>query len=721
MIKSNIEEIYNSNEEPIKIDYNNERNRIYFSRRKELKNLITSINTYINYSSYSIFSALYFMDSIFTNSNLEKVFYNHFNNKSNIIVLKDIQMNNYALLSVACLILSYKFIENNLRIPSISSFTKLLYFFSNKIFNFSANDLNIAEVIVIKLLKYKLNYYTIYHFLIFFFTHGIILQKTLQKSKLYSKLPEKKILEKIYIQAREIIDWIIESEEYYNYYYGKDNHIIISEILIWTIEHILEIKITNDENIFKLIFNINISEIKHRKIVDIIERLYISKKLNIKNIEKPIFISRNYFKKNISISNQNSFSEMSQPINEKISSSYNNNYSTIPTYYDSYNLYNSIVKNEVNKLNSFHPYLKTIPNEKPAIQENENIIIHSVTGYPKNSKKRKLIRSNNYISSDFNIESLKIPLNNISNHKHLINLDEINNTEIKFEKEPIDNEKNKRKSIKINNIIDIKDKKTKKLIMVNSTKSLKQSISFHKKDNIILNENELNLNEKINKPRIFNNKIKSNINNILLDINPLQQIKKNNVVKNNNKTLFGSYNQGFNDLNSKILDKDNNNVRNTITSTETLLKKSRNIFTLPKLSQTIEIEPKDNHKKRNIKLKNSINNYNANKSVQNKDNKKNTIIIFNNIQINAYIDNKDYTKKSISHINNQNYSKNSNNIYKYNNINQKNVYRFATLSNLSNKSKNFKNKQKHIYKLKDSQNLINKSSNYLVKRLNNSK
>ena len=72
-------------------------------------------------------------------------------------------------------------------------------------------------------------------------------------------------------------------------------------------------------------------------------------------------------------------------------------------------------------------------------------------------------------------------------------------------------------------------------------------------------------------------------------------------------------------------------------------------------------------------------------------------------------------------INNQNYSKNSNNIYKYNNINQKNVYRFATLSNLSNKSKNFKNKQKLIYKLKDSQNLINKSSNYFVKRLNNSK
>jgi hypothetical protein len=48
MIRTNIEEIYNTNEEPDKVDFNNGRNKIYFSRRKELKKIITKINTYIN-------------------------------------------------------------------------------------------------------------------------------------------------------------------------------------------------------------------------------------------------------------------------------------------------------------------------------------------------------------------------------------------------------------------------------------------------------------------------------------------------------------------------------------------------------------------------------------------------------------------------------------------------------------------------------------------------
>ena len=54
------------------------------------------------------------------------------------------------------------------------------------------------------------------------------------------------MLEKIYVQAREILDWIIDSEEYFNYYYGKDNHIIVVEIILWTIEYILGEKIHNN-------------------------------------------------------------------------------------------------------------------------------------------------------------------------------------------------------------------------------------------------------------------------------------------------------------------------------------------------------------------------------------------------------------------------------------------------------------------------------------------
>ena len=125
MTKANIDEIYNFNEKPQKIDYNIQRNKIYFSRRKELKNLITSINTYINYSSQSLFLTLYYMDLIFTNEDLEKVFYSHFN-KNEYISSYDIQMKNYALLSVACLMISYKYNENNPQMPTLSSFAKLI-------------------------------------------------------------------------------------------------------------------------------------------------------------------------------------------------------------------------------------------------------------------------------------------------------------------------------------------------------------------------------------------------------------------------------------------------------------------------------------------------------------------------------------------------------------------------------------------------------------------
>ena len=100
-----------------------------------------------------------------------------------------------------------------------------------------------AEVVVVKLLKYKLNYYTIYHYLIFFFTHGIIFKKTIENSKIYKKYSERKILEKIYIQAREMLDGIIDSEKYYDLYFGKDNYIVVIEILLWSIEHVMNIKL----------------------------------------------------------------------------------------------------------------------------------------------------------------------------------------------------------------------------------------------------------------------------------------------------------------------------------------------------------------------------------------------------------------------------------------------------------------------------------------------
>ena len=263
MSKANINNISPGDFNNKKINLNDERNKIYFSRRKELKNLIKKVNSQLDNNSQSFFLALYYMDLIFTHPDLEKVFYAHFSSWNNY-PNKDIQMPNYVLLSLSCLILASKFNENDPHVPTISSFIRLLYSASNKKYIFNLEALYLSEIVVLKLLKYKLNYYTVYHYLIFFFTHGIIFQKTIANSKIIKKYPEKKILEKIYIQARDIIDNIIDSDEFYSLYFGKDNYVIIVEIFLWCIEHIMNNRIADDENIFKLIYNINIPDQVHQ-------------------------------------------------------------------------------------------------------------------------------------------------------------------------------------------------------------------------------------------------------------------------------------------------------------------------------------------------------------------------------------------------------------------------------------------------------------------------
>ena len=77
-------------------------------------------------------------------------------------------MNDYALLSLACLIIASKFKENDPHVSTISSYIRLLFGYSKIKYSFSLYSLYMAEVLVLKLLKYKLNYYTIYHYLIYF-------------------------------------------------------------------------------------------------------------------------------------------------------------------------------------------------------------------------------------------------------------------------------------------------------------------------------------------------------------------------------------------------------------------------------------------------------------------------------------------------------------------------------------------------------------------------
>ena len=771
MIKINTEEIYNANEEPDKIDFKDERNKLYFSRRKELKTMIKSINTYISNSSQSFFLALYLMDTVFTSNDLETIFFQHFNSWDYLIPMKDIQLNNYALLSVACLIISYKYSENDPNLQSMASFVKLLYHFSKKNFIFSAKDLAMAEVIAIKLLKYKLNYFTIYHFFIFFFTHGIIFKKTFQNSALFGKISEKKMLEKIYVQSREILDWIIDSEEYFNYYYGKDNHIIVVEIILWSIEHILRLKIKKNENIFKLIYNIKINEKKHLKIYELINRLYSSKKPKNENLDEEIPITKHHIKnidaynnrnkdnfnkktintynnkyidtynnknnnKNEYINNKNdsnhtnsntntsSFVALTETNTERsnynynsiqnhnsgnITSSYNTFYNHLASYEGGPFIFTDSLSNELDQFSSNYTYQFTLPN-KPV-----SVLQPKVNVKPKKAglKNKAFYNSNKKITTSYDINPLSFSnsslVQTIPSKNSFIN--EITN---KSEKVPTDNYKKKRNLIENENIpeINFDDLCEKKLLINDSAKIKKKSLSCSKKPNStfinkinndypikpsyfepnnnlfdIINENELKVEEKINQPKIFNNKI--NINNYLYSISPNASLpgEHKNKKKKEKKTLFKKYQQTSNEYNSKKKHKNKNAPTNKVISIEELANRSKNLYSVTKINQTVENEPRDNIKKSMNILKKKIENNNMNKinnNNKNKINKHNTIIINNNIHINTFIDN----GKSA----NTNKPLKNSKIFIFNKLNDNNAHEIFTLPNIHS-NKNAKNQQ----------------------------
>ena len=248
------------------------RAKIYFSHRKYLKDFIKTIHNKISYNSQSLFLSLYLMDIIFLRENLEKFFFEYFPSWAYILPSNDTLLNNYILLSLSCLIISYKFNENNPRICSLNNLIQLVYHISEGKYIFSIKDLTKGEACVIKILKYKLNFYTVYDYLVFFFTHGIVFQNYLKNKIGLGYVSDKIILENIYIESRELIDYITDNEEYFELYNGKYNYIIVCQILQWATEKILNIKIKTSENVFKILYNINITYQQKQKFIEIINK-----------------------------------------------------------------------------------------------------------------------------------------------------------------------------------------------------------------------------------------------------------------------------------------------------------------------------------------------------------------------------------------------------------------------------------------------------------------
>ena len=183
-------------------------NKDYISSRKSIFNTLHKITIKMGFKSQTFFLSAHYLDIIFTkkrriNSNLNT-------------------------LGLACLCLSAKFCENDPIVPHLQYFIRIYNHIMGYKNTISMSELKRNEVLVLKMLNYKLNYYTIYDFDSFLFGHGILKIEQLkdlqnQNKRLYrSKRKEfsinptnsiliKNILEKIYKKSRYYLDDIINN------------------------------------------------------------------------------------------------------------------------------------------------------------------------------------------------------------------------------------------------------------------------------------------------------------------------------------------------------------------------------------------------------------------------------------------------------------------------------------------------------------------------------
>lgn len=164
------------------------------------KHLITYLKDYIvlyKYSSRSYFLAVHIMDSIYC-----KHPYDEF-----ICKLKP------DVLTLAIFLVSVKFIDDDAYPPSFDSFPSK----KNPTIYYSLNELRRYELIVLKLMDYKLDICTTYYITETILTHGVIFSHELNQMGLTDSKSVKETVKKLYRLALDINKMFIESVESLKY------------------------------------------------------------------------------------------------------------------------------------------------------------------------------------------------------------------------------------------------------------------------------------------------------------------------------------------------------------------------------------------------------------------------------------------------------------------------------------------------------------------------
>ena len=152
----------------------------YISIRNEIIILLKKINTSIDNNSSTYYLSLFYIDNIFSSEDFNKYLNSYYHYKyQNSSEIKKI----YIILAISCLIIATKFNENDPHFPGADTFLRLGNKFTDYIYFMQINDLAEGEINILKLLKYKLNYYSTYNFFVFFFGHVIIMENIFEEIK----------------------------------------------------------------------------------------------------------------------------------------------------------------------------------------------------------------------------------------------------------------------------------------------------------------------------------------------------------------------------------------------------------------------------------------------------------------------------------------------------------------------------------------------------------
>jgi hypothetical protein len=432
MNKNTIDNYKNKNYE--KID------RIYLNCRKNLFNILNKISKRLKLKSQTYFLSIYLLDIIFSN-------------EESVNIIKNEKLN-YDKLSLSCLLISSKYCENDPLEPELNNYINNFEISTFYIQTISNEELIFYEVLSLKLLQYKLNYYSIYDFITFFFCHGIITEEQIKELK--GDFKYKKILEKIYIKSRDYLNDIISKV-----YSIKFNSCYLAIfILEKSINEILKYEFKKDyfSEIFEKIYNINYkNDDEYIKIKDEINKIENFKNdyQKKKDLSPLKFISNENINSNIINNSKKNTIIFSRNRNEK----------------QRKNVFTSLIKNDKYQKNKFDMTIF----QPTFIQSNNQKNKRAITILNDYNTSSNIIKPMN----SFN-QTLQI-INNSSLYEHSKSLNknktkEFNDTNI-YNNSKVNIKKNKPSTIIINNNININIGNLYKTYTNNYTTITKKPIS----------------------------------------------------------------------------------------------------------------------------------------------------------------------------------------------------------------------------------------------------